>query len=123
MGHKPKRAVCGRDCFNCMEPDCICDDGPNLEEYRLSAELDRFAWLQAQGLENEHRKWREWYRSNRDYQRQDRAAKQAAYRESNREACNARRRAHRAANRDAFIAYQRAYRARKKAEKAEKERG
>ena len=117
MSRKAKTQVCDRGCFQCVHPDCICDDGPNLEEFKLSEELDRFAWLQAQGLDEEHSKWLSWYRSSKEFQRAQRAAKMAAYRESNRAACNAKGRAYRAANRERINAYQRAYYARKKAER------
>lgn len=146
MGRKAKEPVCSRGCFNCIHPDCILDSGPNLEEYRLSAELDRIAWLEACGRAEELSRWKQWRRSREDYfrkakrdrsaadrerikaqkrrwdmaHREQRTAWQAAYRESHREACNAKRRAYRAAHREEFNAYQRAYRAKKK---AEEERG
>lgn len=117
MGRKAKAAVCSRDCFFCIHPDCILDAGPNLEEYRLSVELDRVAWLEAQEPEEELSRWKAWHHSRQGYYCKERAAWQAAYRESNRDACNAKRREHRAAHRDAFNAYQRAYRAKKRAER------
>ena len=142
MGRKASEAVCDRGCFGCIHLDCILDAGPNLEEYRLSAELDRIAWLESGGREEELTRWQHLHRSRQDYwrkakqeraaadrerlkaqkrawdmaHREQRAAWQAAYRESHREECNAKRREYRAANRDAINAYQRAYRARKKAE-------
>ena len=142
MGRKAKDAVCARDCFNCIHPDCILDAGPNLDEYRLSAELDRIAWLEARGRREELSRWQDWHRSRADCYREarrerseadlerinaqkrawDRAHKaqrtawQAAYRQSHRDECNAKRRAYRAAHREEANAYQRAYRAKKKAE-------
>ena len=33
--------VCNRDCFNCQFDDCILEEGPNAEEYRELALIDK----------------------------------------------------------------------------------
>ena len=113
MSRKAEKAVCDRDCFNCIHPDCILDAGPNLDEYRLSAELDRIACLEAPGQEERGKAWRTWFEANREYNRERRRA----YYRANREREKARQRAYSKAHRQEHNEWQRAYRASKKAER------
>ena len=112
MGRKAKEPVCNRDSFNCIHPDCILDEGPNQEEYRFSAELDHYAWLEKRCMEHQFYKLRAWYRSKLEYNRQRRRA----YYQANREREKARQRAYSKAHREEHNEWQRAYRQTKKAE-------
>ena len=110
--------ICNRDCLNCIYPDCILDAEPDAEELcKLRQTEQQFLMTPKQ------RKQAEW---NRVYRKAhpDRIAKgKRAHYERNREKIAAYHREHYRQNRERILAQQKAYRARKKAEKAERERG
>lgn len=112
MPRKKTQAVCDRNCFECIHPDCILDAGPSAEEYREMAERDK-RLIRTPKQEKAYASQKAYYRAHREQLLE----KSKRYRAEHRDELVAYQRAHYAANRESRIAYQRAYRARKKAER------
>lgn len=132
MDHEAQAPVCSRDCFNCIYPDCILDDGPDAKE---TAYMDRIEnrYLKTdeqRAVEKQRASARAYYYRNREAilardaerrkdpeYRRKKAAATAAWYEANREKARARNRARNAERRKdpevraKDIARARAYRA------------
>ena len=104
MVAKSEEPVCNRDCFHCIHPDCILDQGPDAGERRQMAQRDREF-----SRTPEQQKRCDQYKANYRRTREKVLARAKKYREQNLEKCRAAGRANYAANREERIAYQRAY--------------
>ena len=91
-------AVCNKDCFNCIYPDCICDSMDSAD-YKAAAERDRATgqkrrYIRSEDkiIDSEGRKeyWRLYYHENKEW-------------------INARRREKRAENPERYSAEKRRY--------------
>lgn len=110
--------VCSRDCFNCIYPDCILDDGPDEQEVSQIDRIEKRYLVPSMPADEMTRaKGRAYYREHRE----ERIAAVKAYQATHRESIAARRKIWYAENRDRILAQRRDYYARKKAKA--KERG
>ena len=104
MGRRKKEFVCDRDCLNCIHPDCILDEGPDMAEYRALARMERDLFRSdAQKKAAAYKK--AYYEANREKL----VAYQKAYYEENREKVAAYKKAYYEANREKVAAQQKAY--------------